>query len=88
MVVLLSANSQKSKLYKPTPLMNRLSTSGSATSHSGDFERARKMAEEKARKIMDEVNKQHNRPAKPGATPAIRGSRTSNLEAFKEELRA
>uniref|UniRef100_A0A914WHT5 U2 snRNP-associated SURP motif-containing protein n=1 Tax=Plectus sambesii TaxID=2011161 RepID=A0A914WHT5_9BILA len=79
-----ASHSSKPKLYKPAPVINRPST-GASASHSADFERARRLAEEKARKIMNEVNK--NRPAKPGTTPTARGNRTSNLEAFKEELR-
>ncbi|VDP41423.1 unnamed protein product [Soboliphyme baturini] len=66
--------SGKSRLYLPKP---------SVVKTESAFEAARKAAEEKAKKIMDEALK--NRPQKPGKRKETK--RLSNLEAFKEELK-
>ncbi|VDN89193.1 unnamed protein product [Brugia pahangi] len=53
------------------------------------FEQAKKIAEEKARRMMEEARKANlttTRPPRPGK--AQQKSRTSNLEAFKEELKS
>ncbi|VDO57840.1 unnamed protein product, partial [Brugia timori] len=52
------------------------------------FEQAKKIAEEKAKRMMEEARKANlttTRPPRPGK--AQQKSRTSNLEAFKEELK-
>lgn len=53
------------------------------------FEQAKKIAEEKAKRMMEEARKANlttTRPPRPGK--AQQKSRTSNLEAFKEELKS
>lgn len=52
------------------------------------FEQAKRIAEEKAKRMMEEARKANlttTRPPRPGKTQ--QKSRTSNLEAFKEELK-
>lgn len=52
------------------------------------FEQAKRIAEEKAKRMMEEARKANlttSRPPRPGK--AQQKSRTSNLEAFKEELK-
>lgn len=75
-------NSSKSKLgssrlYKPTSSMFL------PPSAQSPVEAARRKAQEKAEKIMEEVKK--NRPQKLGKKKEEK--KTSNLEAFKEELK-
>ncbi|KHN87272.1 U2 snRNP-associated SURP motif-containing protein [Toxocara canis] len=70
-------------LYKPKVELTKKPLMGSS------FEQAKKLAEEKARKMMEEARKTNpvitQRPPRPGRTQ--QKSRTSNLEAFKEELK-
>lgn len=52
------------------------------------FEQAKRIAEEKAKRMMEEARRANlapSRPPRPGKTQ--QKSRTSNLEAFKEELK-
>ncbi|VDM98121.1 unnamed protein product, partial [Thelazia callipaeda] len=56
---------------------------------ANSFEQAKKIAEEKAKRMMEEARKANlttGRPPRPGKTQ--QKSRTSNLEAFKEELKS
>lgn len=72
-----------SALYKPKVDLLKKPLLGNS------FEQAKKLAEEKARKMMEEARKANpvltQRPPRPGKTQ--QKSRTSNLEAFKEELK-
>uniref|UniRef100_A0A0K0DII3 RRM domain-containing protein n=1 Tax=Angiostrongylus cantonensis TaxID=6313 RepID=A0A0K0DII3_ANGCA len=87
------------ELYKPEPIVNihrSLPVSGSS------FEESKRLAAEKARRMLEEAHKGKGpppqvipssatrpvlRPPKPGAGRAVQKSKTSNLEAFKEELK-
>ncbi|VDK58539.1 unnamed protein product, partial [Anisakis simplex] len=88
-VVQESNGGSSSSIYKPKVELTKRTTSGSS------FEQAKKIAEEKARKMMEDATRKsasattsstiQQRPPRPGKTQ--QKSRTSNLEAFKEELK-
>uniref|UniRef100_A0A915DJD6 Uncharacterized protein n=1 Tax=Ditylenchus dipsaci TaxID=166011 RepID=A0A915DJD6_9BILA len=73
-------------VYKPVPIQNKpLQT-------PQNIEKAKKIAEETARKIMHEASQNQNkippnRPPKPGAKKVVQSNRMTNLEIFKEELK-
>ncbi|WKX99351.1 hypothetical protein Q1695_014326 [Nippostrongylus brasiliensis] len=87
------------QLYKPEPVVQiqrTLPVSGSS------FEESKRLAAEKARRMLEEAHKGKGpppqvipssasrpttRPPRPGAGRAVQKSKTSNLEAFKEELK-
>ncbi|EYB83500.1 hypothetical protein Y032_0334g2840 [Ancylostoma ceylanicum] len=89
----------KPQLYKPEPMVNiqrALPMSGSS------FEESKRLAAEKARRMLEEAHRGKGpppqvipssasrpvvRPPRPGAGRSVQKSKTSNLEAFKEELK-
>ncbi|CAJ0599511.1 unnamed protein product [Cylicocyclus nassatus] len=89
----------KPQLYKPEPMVTiqrTLPMSGSS------FEESKRLAAEKARRMLEEAHKGKGpppqvipssatrpvtRPPRPGAGRSVQKSKTSNLEAFKEELK-
>ncbi|XGW15649.1 hypothetical protein V3C99_001247 [Haemonchus contortus] len=91
--------SSAKQLYKPEPIVpiqRSLPVSGSS------FEESKRLAAEKARRMLEEAHKGKgpppqvipssasrpiSRPPRPGAARAVQKSKTSNLEAFKEELK-
>ncbi|ETN86391.1 hypothetical protein NECAME_16378 [Necator americanus] len=94
-----TVSSGKPQLYKPEPMVNiqrTLPMSGSS------FEESKRLAAEKARRMLEEAHKGKGpppqvipssasrpvaRPPRPGAGRSVQKSKTSNLEAFKEELK-
>uniref|UniRef100_A0A1I7XVP8 RRM domain-containing protein n=1 Tax=Heterorhabditis bacteriophora TaxID=37862 RepID=A0A1I7XVP8_HETBA len=91
--------SKKAELYKPEPVMN---IKRSLPTSANSFEEAKRLAAEKARRMLEEAHKGKGppptvvpstasrpiqRPPRPGANKAVQKSKTSNLEAFKEELK-
>uniref|UniRef100_A0A0N5A952 Surp module n=1 Tax=Syphacia muris TaxID=451379 RepID=A0A0N5A952_9BILA len=84
-LVFVADGGSKSTLYKPKIELNKKALTSSS------FEQAKKIAEEKARRMMEEAKKgpmiPASRPPRPGKGGQQK-SRTSNLEAFKEELKS
>lgn len=79
--------SSKPSIYNPKIEIPKKSA-GAGTAAPNSFEQAKRIAEEKAKRMMEEARKANlttSRPPRPGKTQ--QKSRTSNLEAFKEELK-
>lgn len=71
-------------MYKANPLLALAKKTAPPS-----LEAAKKLAEETAKKIMEQAKKQKvpvNRPPKPGSKPEAK-TKKSNLEIFKEELK-
>ncbi|EFO26496.1 hypothetical protein LOAG_01982 [Loa loa] len=76
--------SSKPSIYNP-----KIELAKKASVVPNSFEQAKRIAEEKAKRMMEEARKANlttTRPPRPGK--AQQKSRTSNLEAFKEELKS
>uniref|UniRef100_A0A158Q7U9 U2 snRNP-associated SURP motif-containing protein n=1 Tax=Elaeophora elaphi TaxID=1147741 RepID=A0A158Q7U9_9BILA len=76
--------SSKPSIYNP-----KIELTKKASVAPNSFEQAKRIAEEKAKRMMEEARKANlttSRPPRPGK--AQQKSRTSNLEAFKEELKS
>lgn len=92
---------QPGEVYRPKPnALLELAAKKPNPSTANSFEEAKKLATERAKKMLEEAARSKGiaapvvvpasnrlRPPKPGANKTALKSKTSNLEAFKEELR-